>query len=254
MKSKTLTFTVDEKAEPEQIAQGIISLLVSGAERFLTAGELLVAARQKHPNIYKDIIAMAPWLTADFLDTLERVGRRMIYQNVLLLPPAVAGRIIGYRYDDQKQICEKGVEVLLYVKDGKAFRQTKPLNSLTHSERLLALGLNRPRTIDEQVQWLPSTRKAAKPRYGNSHNAPPSSLMSTFTPSIETGKMDKPPVTTPVSLVAKPQDLICIGRWVVRQGIGNNCGFERTSATGLNPVRIILDDGICVIEVCKRKA
>lgn len=43
-----------------------------------------------------------------------------------------------------------------------------------------------------------------------------------------------------------------IGNWAIRKTIGNNLGFERTNAEGINPVTVILQDGLQVIRVYQR--
>jgi hypothetical protein len=249
---------VELEVNSQCIIGAFVDLIHKGIKSWQAAGALLEAARQKDRDIYAKIIKREPLLSVDMLETIERIGRKEIAPQLLISTSMPLQRLIAYPYDEQLRLCSQPIDVVVSVNNGKPKVENKLVRDLSRLEMKRALGPSGVLTVKEQTAlWIPRHSE------GNAAwQALYSTPRSVIHPAIQ--KLSNPaavlqpaPQTKDTPATAKPtvtmDQLICIGRWVVRQTIGNNCGFERTTATGLNPVLIILDDGIAVIEVVKRK-
>lgn len=223
----------------ERGIETFLLLIKQGIHSWHVAGELLDELHAKNPGIFPEIIKREPLMTVDMLETIERIGRKQLHPHLLLNSQLPIKRLIGFPYDEQFRLCCEPIDVVVSVRDGKPQVEKRMVKDCSRVELSSVLDINRVRTVEEQVKlraksknegneaWRALSDKAAKP-------APPFS-------------------SRPATPVAPAPSLLCIGRWVIRKTVGNNCGFERTSAVGTNPIRVILDGDMAVIEVCKRK-
>jgi hypothetical protein len=258
MKNPTLNVSKTVSIAKHDAIDGILLLIREGIQNWQTAGAVLVELRKRTPGIYAEIIRREPLLSVDMLETIERIGRKEIAPQLLISTSMPLKRLIAYPYDDQLRLCSQPIYVVVSVNNGNPKVEKKLVRDLSRLEMKRALGPSGVLTVKEQTAlWIPrhSEGNAAWQALSSTprsvmHSAIQAKDVSISSPSNEAAKMDTPATAKPT---VPTDQLICIGRWVVRQTIGKNCGFERTNATGLNPVRIILEDGIAVIEVVKRK-
>jgi hypothetical protein len=228
--------------------QAFLLILKDGINSWQTAGALLVEMRKDNPSVYAEIIRREPLITVDMLETIERLGRKELHPQLLLNSQLPVKRLIGFPYEVQARLCSEPIDVVVKVVSGKPTVHKKLIRDMSRRELGIALDTKRVRSVQEQTNLCIRSHNEGNEAW-RALKTPAKSPMSISSSSFVAAKMDTPAISSPI----KPEDLICFGRWVVRQTIGNNCSFERTNATGLNPVRIILDDGIAVIEVVKMK-
>jgi hypothetical protein len=148
---------METKLETQNAFEGVIVLIEDGVKSWQIAGQMITIMRQKDPQCYAKIIALRPWLTASMLETMERIGDRRVYPYVLL-EPARAGRwLLGYSYETQVDACTNGVDVLMYYKNGKPFKQKKMLKHLSRHESYQVFGPTKLRKVEDQLPYLKST-------------------------------------------------------------------------------------------------
>jgi len=91
--------------------------------------------------------------------------------------------LLSCPYGEQKRACTEGVDVLLYVKDGKPYHQRKSVSNLTKSDIKQVFGPTAIRTVAEQKQFVPVARGgllvAAMSKTDTEHRSPRSALAKT---------------------------------------------------------------------------
>lgn len=151
--------------EKEKIcAEAIVEQIEAGAKAWVTAGRAISEMRRRDPGCYAKLLALRPWLTPKILETMERIGSRQLYPYVMLESSFCASRLLNYTYEAQVDACTKGVEVLLYYKNGKPMKQIKAISNLSRQEAKQVFGPHRCRSAEEQLPYLPM-------EVGRSHNA-----------------------------------------------------------------------------------
>lgn len=144
-----------KKQEPDEDLPLIcITLIEEGAENWITAGKAISDLLKQDKDAYKTLMALRPWITPALLHTLERIGRGEVYPYAMLERNAVAKWLLSYSYKEQKRACVEGVDVVLYVKDGKPFYQRKTISNLTSSDIHRVFGATSIRTVEEQRPFV----------------------------------------------------------------------------------------------------
>ncbi len=84
-----------------------------GIDAWIQAGTLLVSLKAQDPQIFRKIITIAPWLTADILVSFCRIGEGRMYPKALLMPhcPAYA-EILSSPVAVQERVCNQPIEVV----------------------------------------------------------------------------------------------------------------------------------------------
>lgn len=210
--------------------ENFITLIREGITCWVDAGVLLIEMCRINEYAYDEIINREPMLTVDMLKTIERIGRKEIYPHVILDRSMAAKHLLRYKYDDQVKLCTEPV----YVVDANKPNQVskKMVRELSRHETEYVMGVTAVRTVEQQKEFLRIN--------GNTYK-----VKRKTGPVIDTPQ-NKP--TTP-----PPPALKLIGRWMIRKGIGNNVGFERTNAIPNDSVKVILEDGIKAIEVYSKQ-
>lgn len=224
--------------------EAFLTLLRDGIAKWEVAGVMLSTMRKHNPSIYAEIIRREPMITVDMLSTIERIGRKQLHPRLLLNAQLPVKRLMGFPYEEQARLCSEPVDVVVKIVGGKPRIEKKLVRDMSRPELGRVLDTHRVKTVQEQAdEW---EQPEGNEEWQKMDAKPAASKLAAI------AKMDKPaePIIAPPPV---PVNLVTVGRWVIRKGIGNNCGFERTTATPPDILRIVLEDGVKVIEVCTRK-
>lgn len=194
-------------------------LIMQGVELWVKAGELIVEMVDKNKNAFAEIIRENPDLSVDLLISFERIGRKQLNPCLILETCPGAARLRQLPYDAQTKYSKQPVEVLVAWNRGNPIIAKKHFRELSKQESVRVFSPAGARTVDEQKQLLPA------PRVRNTNGSP---VVVTDTPKIHKSKS--------------------VGFFVVRKRFGS-AQFEKTPARPADVVRVMLLDGVRVIEI-----
>ncbi len=126
-----------------------------GIDAWIQAGTLLVSLRDQDPQIFRKIITIAPWLTADILVSFCRIGEGRMYPKALLMPhcPAYA-EIISSPIATQERVCNQPIEVVQRFVGNAPVVTKMWARELDKKSVALVFKNGIVRTVDQQVAKL----------------------------------------------------------------------------------------------------
>jgi len=92
---------------PEVTKTGIdlfITFVESGIECWVLAGQKIVRLKKERPDVFKDIIRAAPWISTAVLESFHRIGEGSLSPKALLLPPRQAAIVAGLSRAEQDAV------------------------------------------------------------------------------------------------------------------------------------------------------
>jgi hypothetical protein len=136
-------------------AQEFVRLVNSGIEAWATAGKMLVQLRFIDPQIFRKIMAVAPWISTDVLVNFCRIGEGRMYPQILLLPhcPAWADAI-NATVTVQETICNGPIEVVTAMKQDRPVTQKLWVRELDRKSAALVFKNGMIRSVEQQVAVL----------------------------------------------------------------------------------------------------
>lgn len=124
-----------------------------GIDHWRTAGKLLVAMTEKHPEAMTRI-RQKTGLSDSVLQTFARIGRNEIWPPLLVDSSMGARRLLECHYDDQKKYAEEPIEIAIsWSKDGVKTKKKK-ISELSRSEIAIVFSEGSINTIDQQAWRL----------------------------------------------------------------------------------------------------
>jgi hypothetical protein len=143
--------SVKDFRDPNMEADCFVALVQKGIKCWEEAGALLVGmVKANGVVVFRRITDRCPWLTQNLLWNFYKIGMREIYPPVLIIPTnaVISRRLAALPYDKQKEVCERGLEVLTEKGDV----ELKPISSLRSEQVNIAIHGTKVRTPQEQIR------------------------------------------------------------------------------------------------------
>jgi hypothetical protein len=148
MKS-TIPMKITERNE--RIAS-FLALLDGSINSLVEAGKLLVSMIEDKPDIFEDILRVAPHIKPTTLDQLELIGRGKLHPILMFDDSPAARRAMSLPYKDQQRVLDHPMAVVSRV-DGGFKTEQKRFNEMTREEAVVAIDVRTGhiRKPDEQA-------------------------------------------------------------------------------------------------------
>lgn len=142
-----------------------VSLVRSGVELWIKAGETLVQMVDKDPSIYARIISQNSFITFEMLLAFEKIGRHQIYPPLLLDSSKGAKALLGMPYLLQEKYSKEQIEVAALNGGGEPHVERKYFKELDADEIKIVFSDEAVRTVDQQREVLRKTPPKTKRYY-----------------------------------------------------------------------------------------
>ncbi len=163
-----------------------------GIDAWIQAGTLLVSLRSQDPQIFRKIITIAPWLTADILVSFCRIGEGRMYPKALLMPHCAAyAEIISSPIATQERVCNQPIEVVQRFVGNAPVVTKMWARELDKKSVALVFKNGIVRTVEQQVAKLKAAKLKADTIVTAKLWSPPP-----IKPATEFPKMNSIPVAT----------------------------------------------------------
>ena len=136
--------------------------LQRGKEALEDAGRIFVSLIDADPSIRERIMDEHPELTEDVLATFERIGRKQLYYELVLLEAPGIRALRRCPYSEQVKHCKEPVPMLLLNSKDSSEHLMVAVTALQPEQVRQVFGHNRIRSLAEQRAFL--EREKIKPR------------------------------------------------------------------------------------------
>ena len=139
----------------------ISQLVLKGIECWCLAGEKLCGLIDKEPNVIERICEEVPFLSANVLRQLERIGRKQLLPELLFRDAPGFRRLQAMPFSIQKLYSKEPVELLVITDNGPDTLKVA-VGDLTAAQAKQVFGeTGEVRTIPSQRAWLASQSRVS---------------------------------------------------------------------------------------------
>jgi hypothetical protein len=140
------------KIQKSQITiDGLLEAISRGKEAVQEAGEIMAALADGDARIYEKIMEQHPNIPLHLLVTLEKVGRGVIYFELLFDSSPGARRLLAMPYSQQKKYYEQPIKIV-EIRDGKKVEIEMPIHQLSSKQVNIAFSATDYREPKEQAK------------------------------------------------------------------------------------------------------
>lgn len=129
------------------------TLVKSGLDSWVKAGELLCAIQADDPDAFGKLVKMQPELSTETLRTFVRLGKREIYPPLLSSGSVGARKLLELPYSEQVRLCAAPINVAV-LKGGEVVIEQRTLCELSRREAEVAFNCKSVRPIKEQMELM----------------------------------------------------------------------------------------------------